>query len=162
MTDSSEVHRFEKLADIQKQAFELMNRGDYDSAAEKYRQILDDSLEFEEGDICYQYAYCLEELGEIAEAERYWLMAIIFRGKDPNFYSNYAGFLMDRGRYLEAFQWYLFTIRDTANKNDETPSPWLEQMISCAKDAGYKAQRDPKYIEGVITNLLRPRNVSEI
>lgn len=91
------------LVELEQKALSLQNQGDYKDAADLFKRIVDENPNYEFGLCLYSLAYCLEELGELAEAKKNYIKAIEYDNEDPNRLGGYASFLYLHGNASEAF-----------------------------------------------------------
>src|SRR5262245_19334478 len=98
---------FDYLIDIEREARDLLVRGEYRPASELFLKIVTELPEYEHGFCFYDLAICMEELGEFDAAERYYLQALAYQPDDSIRLGGYASFLYLHGNPRVAFYMHI-------------------------------------------------------
>src|SRR5436190_21573905 len=91
------------LIDIERKALQLRNTGQLKEAAELFAVIVKEQPDWEHGMAFYNLAYCYEDLGELALAEKCYRDALRYEPTNPYFTGGLASFLYLHGDTDEAF-----------------------------------------------------------
>lgn len=95
------------LVELEQEALNLMNGGNYKEAIKLYEKIIDENPNWEFGVCFYDMAHCFEELGELEEAKKNYLKAIEYDDEDSIRLGGYASFLYLHGEPKQALDAYL-------------------------------------------------------
>jgi tetratricopeptide (TPR) repeat protein len=92
--------------ELEQEALKLTNQGDFKTAIELYKKIVEENPNYEFGACFYNMACCYEELGELEKARENYLKAIEY-SDDSIKLGGYASFLYLHGDTEEALEAHL-------------------------------------------------------
>lgn len=150
MYDLPSVVDYDKAARLNVElGMSYLNQGNHPRAKSKLLRALELSPNLPE--VQYAYAFYLETVGELVQAERLYLKAVRIDPKNGKSQNNYGAFLCRQGRYYEAEKSFLLALEDTSyNKTAEVlenAGLCVLQIPSVAKAEQYferALKHDPK------------------
>lgn len=132
--DIPSVVNYEKAAKLNVElGMGYMNQNNFPRAKTKFMRSLDLAPNLPETN--YAYGYYLEKIGELANAEKYYIKAIRLDSKNGKSHNNYGAFLCRQGRYLEAEKSFLTALED----------PTYAKTAEVLENAGFCVMQIPNY-----------------
>jgi tetratricopeptide (TPR) repeat protein len=149
------------LRELEREAFEARERGDFRKAITLYEKIAQESPNWEHGQIFYDLAGCYEDTNDLPKAEENYQRALHIQPTFYIFVEGYASFLYRKGELGSAFDWYLnalkIELRSRPSKVDPPHDQRLVRFRDIIHSLGARLGLSPDEVEEKILGIVSGR-----